>query len=56
MANGACQAISFDSRADAPIVMVLRYEITEGGQRLWASERIRGRGRDQDNAWEFDRQ
>ena len=26
------------------------------GRRLWASERIRGGGRDQDNVWEFERQ
>jgi hypothetical protein len=32
-----------------------RYELTEGGRRLRATEQIRGSGRDQDNVWEFER-
>jgi hypothetical protein len=32
-----------------------RYELEDGGRRLRASERLRGGGRDQDNAWVFER-
>ena len=32
-----------------------RYELTDGGQLLRASEQIRGGGRDQNNVWVFDR-
>jgi hypothetical protein len=39
----------------AMAVMTWRYELTAGGQRLRATERIRGGGRDQDNVWEFER-
>ena len=39
--------------ADAPVIMTWRYELTEGGGRMRATERIRGAGRDQDNVWEF---
>jgi hypothetical protein len=38
------------------MVMTWRYELSEDGRRLRASERIVGAGRDQDNVWEFDRQ
>jgi hypothetical protein len=41
---------------DEPVVMTWRYELTDGGRRLRATERIRGGGRDQDNVWEFERQ
>lgn len=35
--------------------MTWRYELLDGGQRLRATEQIRGGGRDQDNVWEFAR-
>jgi len=38
------------------MLMTWRYEVTAGGHRLRATERISGGGRDQDNVWEFDRQ
>jgi hypothetical protein len=41
--------------ADAPVTMSWRYQLDEGGQRLTATERIRGGGRDQDNVWVFER-
>ncbi len=40
---------------EAAVVMTWRYQLTDGGRRLRATERIRGAGRDQDNVWEFDR-
>lgn len=40
---------------EAPAVMTWRYELTDAGRRLRATERIRGGGRDQDNVWEFTR-
>jgi hypothetical protein len=36
-------------------VVMWRYELTDGGRRMRASERMRGAGRDQDNVWAFDR-
>jgi len=36
-------------------VMTWRYELLDDGH-LRATERIRGRSRDQDNVWEFERQ
>ena len=41
---------------EAPAVMTWRYELTDAGSRLRATERIRGGGRDQDNVWEFRRE
>lgn len=41
---------------EAPVVMIWRYDLTDGGRRLRATERMRGGGRDQDNVWEFARQ
>jgi hypothetical protein len=41
---------------DAATVMTWRYELTSGGTRMRATERITGGGRDQDNIWEFERQ
>ena len=38
------------------MVMTWRYELSDDGRRLRASERIVGAGRDQDNVWEFERQ
>jgi hypothetical protein len=52
-------AIITEDRMGAPeaaVVMTWRYELTDGGRRLRATERIRGGGRDQDNVWEFERQ
>ena len=41
---------------EAPVVMIWRYDLTDGGRRLRATEQMRGGGRDQDNVWEFARQ
>lgn len=41
---------------ETAVVMTWRYELSEDGRRLRASERIVGAGRDQDNVWEFERQ
>jgi hypothetical protein len=40
---------------DGMMLMTWRYDLTAGGRRLRATERIRGAGRDQDNVWEFER-
>ena len=40
---------------EAPAVMTWRYELSDAGRRLRATERICGGGRDQDNVWEFRR-
>ena len=51
-------ALISEDRTGAPeavVVMIWRYELTDGGSRLRARERIRGGGRDQDNVWEFKR-
>jgi len=42
--------------SEAPVVMIWRYQFTDEGRRLRATERMRGAGRDQDNVWEFERQ
>ena len=50
--------LSRDDRTDvpdAPVTMSWRYELDSSGQRLTATERMRGGGRDQDNVWVFDR-
>jgi len=39
---------------DGTMLMTWRYELTAGGRRLRATERIRG-SRSQDNVWEFER-
>jgi hypothetical protein len=52
-------ALISEDRTGAPeaaVVMIWRYELTDGGRRLRATEWIRGGGRDQDNLWEFKRQ
>ena len=41
--------------AGAALSVGFRYELVETGRRLRATERLRGRGRDQDNVWIFDR-
>ena len=40
---------------DAELTIAWRYELHDSGRCLRAIERIRGRGRDQDNVWVFDR-
>ena len=40
---------------ESEVVISFRYELEDGGGRLRASEQIRGGGREQDNAWVFDR-
>ena len=40
---------------DSEVIISFRYELDDGGGRLRATEQIRGGGRDQDNAWVFDR-
>jgi len=37
------------------MTIAFRYELQDGGRRVRASEQLRGRGRDQDNVWVFDR-
>jgi hypothetical protein len=43
------------ARADGEVTVSYRYEITEGGRHLHATEQVRGTGREQDNVWVFDR-
>ena len=40
---------------DGEFSISFRYELQDGGRRLRAAEQIRGRGRDQDNVWVFER-
>ena len=40
---------------DGEVVISFRHELEDGGGRLRMTEEIRGAGRDQDNAWVFDR-
>jgi hypothetical protein len=45
-------------RIEAPngeVTISFRYELQDGGRRLRAAEQLRGGGRDQDNAWSFER-
>ena len=37
------------------LTISFRYELQDGGRRLRATEQLRGRGRDQDNVWVFER-
>jgi len=43
------------SHAHGEMSIVFRHELTDGGQRLRASEQLRGTDHDQDNVWVFDR-
>jgi hypothetical protein len=40
---------------DDEVIISFRYELRDAGRRLCAAEQLRGGGRDQDNAWVFDR-
>ena len=40
---------------DGAMTITFRYDLEDDGRRLRAAERLRGGGRDQDNAWIFDR-
>ena len=40
---------------DSEVMISFRYELEDGDGRLRAAEQIRGGGREQDNAWVFDR-
>jgi hypothetical protein len=40
---------------DGELTISFRYELLDGGRRLRAAEQLRGRGRDQDNLWVFER-
>ena len=42
-------------RPDGDLTVTFRYELIADGRRLRAVEQLRGRGRDQDNVWIFDR-
>jgi hypothetical protein len=42
-------------RSDGELKISFRYELLDAGRRLRAVEQLRGRGRDQDNVWIFDR-
>ena len=51
-------ALVFTTRtahADGEVTVSYRYEVTEDGRHLTATEQVRGSGRDQDNVWMFDR-
>lgn len=51
-------ALVFTGRIQRPggdLTISFRYELFEDGRRLRAVEQLRGRGRDQDNVWIFDR-
>ena len=51
-------ALVFTDRIETPngeMTIAFRYELEDGGHRLRAAEQLRGGGRDQDNAWVFDR-
>ena len=51
-------ALVFTARIQRPggdLTISFRYELLEDGRRLRAVEQLRGRGRDQDNVWIFDR-
>ncbi len=51
-------ALVATSRVEIPngeMTITFRYELRDGGRRLRASEQLRGRGRDQDNVWVFER-
>ena len=37
------------------LTICFRYQLEDSGQRLRATERLRGAGREQDNVWVFDR-
>jgi hypothetical protein len=37
------------------MTIAFRYELQDGGRRVRASEQLRGRGRDQDSVWVFER-
>ncbi len=51
----ALLAIWCTKSPDPELTISWRYELHDGGVRLRAIEQIRGRGRDQDNVWVFDR-
>lgn len=51
-------ALVFAGRTQGPdsdVTISFRYELLERGRRLRAVEQLRGRGRDQDNVWVFER-
>src|SRR3954471_7126644 len=51
-------ALVFTSRIEGPNVQMtisFRYDLQEGGQRLRATEQVRGTDHDQDNVWMFER-
>jgi hypothetical protein len=51
----ALVAMFWTRSSDSEMTMSWRYELQDGGRRLSAIEQIRGGGRDQDNAWVFER-
>lgn len=51
----ALVAMDWSKSPDAELTIAWRYELHDSGRCLRAIERIRGRGRDQDNVWVFDR-
>ena len=42
-------------RSDGAMEISFRYELLDAGQRLRATERLRGTDHDQDNVWMFER-
>src|SRR6185436_584226 len=52
------EVLVFTDTVDTPngeLTISFRYQVEESGQRLRATERLRGAGREQDNVWVFDR-
>ena len=52
------EVLVFTDTVDTPngeLTISFRYQVEESGQRLRATERLRGAGREQDNIWMFDR-
>ena len=56
--NWEDEALVFTDTIDTPngeLTIYFRYQLEDSGQRLRATERLRGAGREQDNVWVFDR-
>lgn len=55
--DGDALVVRFDTRRpDSTMTVSFRYELSDQGQRLHATEELRGTDHDQHNVWVFDRQ
>lgn len=57
--NWEGEVLAFTDTVNTPngeLTISFRYQLEESGQRLRATERLRGAGREQDNVWVFDRE